>query len=76
MRYLLKKDWDSKRHNKTINKGVYVVITLEDEIKELIELGCIEKPKVEKKSTGGMVINKRKIKKPRGWRKARYKGSN
>ena len=49
MRYLLKKDWYSKRHNKTINQGVYVVITLEEELKELIEMECIEKPKAAKK---------------------------
>tara|TARA_R110002051_G_scaffold280089_1_gene341633 strand:+ start:7744 stop:7929 length:186 start_codon:yes stop_codon:yes gene_type:complete len=48
MRYELIKDWPSKRHGKTIGKGAFVIITIEDELKELIELECIVKPKKKK----------------------------
>jgi hypothetical protein len=49
MRYLLIKDWNSKRHGKTIVAGSFVVITNENELKQLIELECIEAPKKVKK---------------------------
>ncbi len=49
MRYLLLKDWNSKRHGKIIKKGAYVVITIESEIQDLIENECIEAPKKKKK---------------------------
>jgi hypothetical protein len=45
MRYELKKEWYSERHQKTFTKGSGVVITLKSEIEELVELGCIEQPK-------------------------------
>ena len=45
MRYKLLEEWDSKRHGKIFPKGTGVFITLKNEIDELIELGCIEKPK-------------------------------
>jgi len=48
MRYELIKDWPSKRHGKTIRKGAFVIITIEDELQELIELECIVKPKKKK----------------------------
>ena len=44
MKYKLIKDWESKRHNKTIKKGSYVVI-LKNELEELIESGCIDEVK-------------------------------
>ena len=43
MRYLLIKDWESKRHNKTIKAGTYVIITRDNELDELIEKLQIEK---------------------------------
>ncbi len=49
MKYKLLKDWDSKRHGKTIKAGFYVIITIENELNELIELECIEAPKKKKK---------------------------
>lgn len=49
MRYLLIKDWNSKRHGKTIKSGSFVVITNENELEQLIELECIEAPKKVKK---------------------------
>lgn len=51
MRYKLLKDWESKRHKKTIKAGTYVVITLDNELQDLIESGCIEaiKTKTKKK---------------------------
>ena len=49
MRYELLKDWPSKRHGKTITKGTFVMVTIKKELEELIELGCISKPKVKKK---------------------------
>ena len=48
-RYLLIKDWESKRHGKTIIRGTYVVITMENELTELIEGEYIEAPKEKKK---------------------------
>ena len=53
MRYKLLKDWESKRHKKTIKAGAYVVITLDNELQDLIESGCIEaiKTKTKKKKT-------------------------
>ena len=49
MRYELKQDWKSKRHGKTFKKGLFLIITKESDKKELIELGCIDKPKEVKK---------------------------
>ena len=49
MRYKLIKDWESKRHGKTILCGTYVWITIETELKELIDGEHIEAPKKEKK---------------------------
>ena len=49
MRYLLIKDWESKRHNKTIKPGTYVIITRDNELDELIELECINATKPKKK---------------------------
>ena len=49
MRYELLKDWESKRHGKTIKKGAFVIITRPEELEQLIELECIAKPKVKKK---------------------------
>ena len=48
-RYLLIKDWESKRHGKTIIRGTYVVITMENELTELIEGEYIEAPKEKNK---------------------------
>lgn len=48
MTYELIKDWPSKRHGKIIRKGAWVVITIKDELQELIELECIVKPKKKK----------------------------
>jgi len=48
-KYLLKKDWFSKRHGKTIGKGAYVVIKIKEELEELIEGEYIDKPKKTKK---------------------------
>ena len=48
-RYLLIKDWESKRHGKTIIRGTYVVITMENELTELIEGEYIEAQKEKKK---------------------------
>lgn len=48
-RYLLKKDWHSKRHNKTILAGTYVVVKIKEELEKLIEGEYIEKPKKAKK---------------------------
>ena len=48
MRYELLKEWFSERHGKTFKKGTGVFITLKNEIEELIELGCIDKPKKKK----------------------------
>tara|TARA_Y100000004_G_scaffold23286_1_gene23633 strand:- start:812 stop:997 length:186 start_codon:yes stop_codon:yes gene_type:complete len=47
-KYQLLKDWKSKRHNKTIKAGVFVVITIEKELNELIEGEYILAPKVKK----------------------------
>lgn len=47
-KYQLLKDWESKRHGSTIGAGAYVVITLEEELKELIEGDYIKAPKVKK----------------------------
>ena len=44
-KYLLKKDWFSKRHGKTIGKGAYVIIKIKEELEELIEGEYIESPK-------------------------------
>jgi len=49
MRYKLIKDWESKRHGKNITAGTYVWITIESELKELIDNEHIEAPKKEKK---------------------------
>ena len=49
MRYKLIKDWESKRHGKTISCGTYVLITIETELAELIKGEHIETPKKEKK---------------------------
>ena len=48
MRYKLLKNWDSERHGKTFQVGVYVILKEESLIEELVELGCIEKPKTAK----------------------------
>lgn len=55
-KYQLLKDWKSKRHNKIIKAGVFVIITLEKELNELIENEYILVPKVKK-------IKKKKIEK-------------
>tara|TARA_R100000656_G_scaffold9565_1_gene10382 strand:- start:172 stop:375 length:204 start_codon:yes stop_codon:yes gene_type:complete len=49
MKYKLIKDWESKRHGKTITAGTYVIITLESELTELIDNEHIAAPKKEKK---------------------------
>ena len=49
MRYKLIKDWESKRHGKTITAGTYVWITIESELDELIKGEYIDTPKKEKK---------------------------
>ena len=49
MGYKLIKDWESKRHGKTITAGIYVEITIESELDELIKGEYIETPKKEKK---------------------------
>ena len=49
MRYKLIKDWESKRHGKTISCGTYVIITIETELAELIKGEHIEAPQKEKK---------------------------
>tara|TARA_R110000824_G_scaffold80166_4_gene201819 strand:- start:864 stop:1061 length:198 start_codon:yes stop_codon:yes gene_type:complete len=49
MKYKLIKDWNSKRHNKIIKKGWVVIITIDSELEELTELGCIKVKKVKKK---------------------------
>ena len=49
MRHRLIKDWESKRHGKTISCGTYVWITIKTELKELIDGEHIEAPKKEKK---------------------------
>ena len=65
-RYLLIKDWESKRHGKTIIRGTYVVITMENELTELIEGEYIEAPKEKKKirvkgkPTTGKEVRKKK----------------
>jgi len=48
-KYLLKKDWFSKRHNKIITSGTYVIIKIKEELKELIDEEYIDKPKKAKK---------------------------
>ena len=48
MRYKLLKNWDSERHGKTLQAGVYVILKDEFLIEELVELGCIEKSKTAK----------------------------
>ena len=48
-KYLLKKDWFSKRHNKIITSGTYVLIKIKEELKELIDGEYINKPKKAKK---------------------------
>lgn len=48
-KYLLKKDWHSKRHGKTILSGTYVVIKIKEELEKLIEGEYIDKPKKAKK---------------------------
>ena len=49
MEYKLTKDWESKRHGKTIRSGSYVWITIETELAELIKGEYITAPKKEKK---------------------------
>ena len=49
MRYKLIKDWESKRHGKTLAAGKYVEITIKSEVKELMDGEHIEAPKKEKK---------------------------
>ena len=49
MEYKLIKDWESKRHGKTITAGTYVWITIDSELDELIKGEYIETPKKEKK---------------------------
>ena len=49
MEYKLIKDWESKRHGKTIRSGAYVWITIESELTELIDGEHITAPKKEKK---------------------------
>ena len=49
MRYKLIKDWESKRHGKTITAGIYVEITIESELNELMDGEYITVPKKEKK---------------------------
>ncbi len=49
MEYKLIKDWESKRHGKTIRAGTYVWITIDSELDELIKGEYIETPKKEKK---------------------------
>ena len=51
MRYKLLKDWESKRHGKTILDGSYVVITIKSELEELIKGEYINAPKRKKKKT-------------------------
>ena len=51
MRHRLIKDWESKRHGKTISCGTYVWITIESELDELIKGEHIEAPKEKKKKT-------------------------
>lgn len=48
-KYLLKKDWFSKRHGKTIGSGAYVLIKIKEELEELIEGEYIDKPQKPKK---------------------------
>ena len=55
MRYELKKEWYSERHQKTFKKGTGLFITIKEEIEQLVELGCIDKPKKKE------VKNKKKI---------------
>ena len=47
-KYKLLKDWKSKRHNKILKAGAYVVVTIEKELKELIEGEYIIAPKIKK----------------------------
>ena len=49
MRYKLIKDWESKRHGKTLTAGKYVEIAIESELTELIAGEHITAPKKEKK---------------------------
>tara|TARA_R110001606_G_scaffold68796_4_gene157134 strand:- start:6019 stop:6186 length:168 start_codon:yes stop_codon:yes gene_type:complete len=49
MEYKLLKDWKSKRHGKILIAGLIVNITKQKELTELIDLGCIDKPKEVKK---------------------------
>ena len=44
MVYKLLKKWESKRHGKTFETGMLLNITLDSEVEELIELGCIPAP--------------------------------
>tara|TARA_R100001509_G_scaffold140040_2_gene94708 strand:- start:4855 stop:5049 length:195 start_codon:yes stop_codon:yes gene_type:complete len=47
-KYKLLKDWKSKRHNKILKAGAFVVVTIEKELKELIEGDYIIAPKIKK----------------------------
>ena len=49
MEYKLIKDWESKRHGKTLTAGTYVWITIETELAELTKGEYLEAPKKEKK---------------------------
>ena len=51
MRYKLLKDWESKRHGKTICCGTYVVITIKSELEDLINGDYIKAPKKKNKKT-------------------------
>jgi len=44
-RHKLIKDWDSKRHGKIMTKGMFMIITRESELEELIEGEHIVAPK-------------------------------
>ena len=56
MVYKLLKKWESKRHGKTFETGMLLNITLDSEVEELIEFGCIPAPlkkqKKQKKNKG------------------------
>jgi len=50
-RHKLIKDWNSKRHGKIITKGIFVIITRESELEELIGGEHIVAPKKKIKKT-------------------------
>ena len=64
-KYLLKKDWFSKRHGKTIGKGAYVIIKIKEELEELLESFKKDPEKVLEKVENISASEEKKTPKPK-----------